>query len=78
VRAAGRPLNDPSRPPRFGARGGGNPEAMIGLALALIVVGLVIGFLIPPYGFVASAAGLVLLILFLVGFGRRATRTREL
>jgi hypothetical protein len=50
---------------------------MIGLAIALIVVGLVIGFLIPPFGFIAAAVGLVLLILFLVGFGRRAADTHE-
>ena len=51
---------------------------MIGRALALIVVGIVIGFLIPPFGFVAAVVGLILLILFLLGFGRSAARTREL
>ena len=41
-----------------------------------IVVGLVIGFLIPPFGFVAAGVGVVLLILLLLGIGRGTAQTR--
>jgi hypothetical protein len=50
---------------------------MIGLIAALIVVGLVIGFFVPPFGFLFAIPGVVLLIAFLVGFGRRAAATDE-
>ena len=49
---------------------------MIGLALALVVVGLVVGFFLPPFGFIPAAVGLVLVIAFLAGFGRRAREGR--
>ena len=45
---------------------------MIGLAIALIIIGLVFGFVIPWVGIAVGFVGLVLLIAFLVGFGRRA------
>jgi hypothetical protein len=45
---------------------------MIGLALALIIIAIVFGFVIPWVGIVVGLVGLVLLIAFLVGFGRRA------
>jgi hypothetical protein len=45
---------------------------MIGLALAIIIVAIVFGFVIPWVGIVVGLVGLVLLIAFLVGFGRRA------
>jgi hypothetical protein len=45
---------------------------MIGLALALIIVAIVFGFVIPWVGIIVGLIGLVLLIAFLVGFGRRA------
>lgn len=45
---------------------------MIGLALALIIVAIVFGFVIPWVGIIVGIVGLVLLIAFLVGFGRRA------
>ncbi len=47
---------------------------MIGLALALIVVGIVLVFLAPPFGFIVGIVGLILLVVYLIGFGRR---TRE-
>ena len=50
---------------------------MIGVALALIVIGLVLGFLAGPFGFVAGAVGLALLVLYLLGFGRRAAASDE-
>ena len=55
----------------------GNLGRMIGLALALLVVGVIMLFFVPPLGFVAGAVGLVLLVLFLVGFTRRATNPAE-
>lgn len=49
---------------------------MFAAALALVVVGLILGFLIPPFGFIVSAVGLVLLVLYLLGVGRAATRSQ--
>ena len=49
---------------------------MFAVALALVVVGLVLGFLIPPFGFIAAGIGLVLLVLALLGVGRTVSRTR--
>jgi hypothetical protein len=45
---------------------------MIGLALAIIIVGIVFGLVIPWVGIVVGLLGLTLLIALLVGFGRRA------
>ena len=45
---------------------------MLAAAVALIVVGVVLGIFFPVM-FVAAVAGIVLLVLFLVGAGRRAT-----
>jgi membrane protein implicated in regulation of membrane protease activity len=47
---------------------------MIGVGLALIVVGIVFLFLIPWVGIPVGIVGLVLLALYLLGFGRRAAR----
>ncbi|HWH05140.1 MAG TPA: hypothetical protein VNT23_01730 [Gaiellaceae bacterium] len=48
---------------------------MLGVAIALVVVGLVLGFLIPPFGFVVAAVGLVLVVLYAFGIGRAAARS---
>ncbi|HKG44280.1 MAG TPA: hypothetical protein VKB10_08575 [Gaiellaceae bacterium] len=45
---------------------------MIGLAIALIVIGLIFGFVIPWVGIVVGIVGVLLFIAFVVGFGRRA------
>jgi len=45
---------------------------MLGLALVLIVLGLVGLFLFPWGGIVVGIVGVVLLIAFLAGFARRA------
>jgi hypothetical protein len=45
---------------------------MIGLAIALIVIGIVFGFVIPWVGIVIGTVGLLLFIAFVAGFGRRA------
>jgi hypothetical protein len=44
---------------------------MIGLALAIIVIGIVFGFVIPFVGIIVGLVGLVLFIALLAGFGRR-------
>ena len=44
---------------------------MLGVAIALLVVGLVLTFAIPWFGIPIGIVGLVLLVLALVGFGRR-------
>ena len=45
---------------------------MLGLALALIVIGVVLLFIIPWVGIPAGIVGLILAILYLAGIGRRA------
>jgi hypothetical protein len=49
---------------------------MIGLALAIIIVGIVFGFVIPWVGIVVGLVGLALFVAFLFGFGRGAPRSR--
>jgi hypothetical protein len=49
---------------------------MIGAAFALIVLGIILLFLFPWGGIVIGAVGVVLAVLFLVGFGRRAQTGR--
>jgi uncharacterized membrane protein YccF (DUF307 family) len=44
---------------------------MIGVALALIVVGIVLVFAIPWFGIPVAVVGLILFVLALAGFGRR-------
>ena len=48
---------------------------MFSVALALLVIGLVLGFLVPPYGFAVAIVGLLLFVLYLFGVGRAATRS---
>lgn len=45
---------------------------MLAAALVLIALGIVLGLVAFPIGFIAAAAGLVLLVVFLVGGARRA------
>lgn len=49
---------------------------MIGVALALIVVGVVLLFIIPWVGLAAGIVGLILAVLYVVGVGRRAAQPR--
>jgi hypothetical protein len=51
---------------------------MIGVAIALIVIGIVFGFVIPWAGIVVGLVGLLLFIAFVAGFGRRAAGERRL
>ena len=45
---------------------------MIGLGIAFIVVGIIFLFVIPWVGIAAGTVGLVLAIVWVAGFGRRA------
>jgi Flp pilus assembly protein TadB len=47
---------------------------MIGVGIALIVVGIVFLFVIPWVGIPVGIVGLVLAVLWVAGFGRRAAR----
>jgi hypothetical protein len=50
---------------------------MLGVALALLILGVVMLFFVPWVGIPAGIAGLVLLVAFLAGIGRRADRIQE-
>jgi hypothetical protein len=45
----------------------------LGLGVALLVIGLIGLVFFPWGGIVVALIGLILIVLFLVGFGRRAT-----
>ena len=45
---------------------------MIGVAIAFIVIGIILLFLVPWVGIAAGVVGLVLAIIWVAGFGRRA------
>ena len=49
---------------------------MIGVAIALMVIGLVFGFVIPWVGIVVGIVGLALFLAFVAGFGRRSGEPR--
>jgi hypothetical protein len=51
---------------------------MFGAAFALIVVGIILMFVIPwGVGIVVGIVGIVLLVMSLLGFGRRAARGEQ-
>jgi hypothetical protein len=47
---------------------------MIGAAIALVVIGIIFGFVIPWVGIIIGLVGLALFVAFLFGFGRRTAR----
>ena len=47
---------------------------MIGVALALIAIGIVMLFILPWVGIPVGIVGLVLFVAYLAGFGRRAAQ----
>jgi hypothetical protein len=47
---------------------------MIGLGIALMVIGIVFGFVIPWVGILLGLVGLALFIFFVGGYDRRAAR----
>lgn len=50
---------------------------MIGVGIAFIVLGVVFLFVIPWVGIAAGLVGLVLAVLWVAGFGRRAAGRDE-
>jgi 4-hydroxybenzoate polyprenyltransferase len=44
---------------------------MIGVGVALLVVGIILLFMLPWVGIVLGVAGIVLSVLYFAGFGRR-------
>jgi len=48
---------------------------MIGVALALIALGLIVLFIVPWVGIVVGVVGLILLVLYLIGLGKRLTES---
>jgi Flp pilus assembly protein TadB len=55
----------------------GNLTYMIGVGLALLVVGIITLFVMPWVGITLGVVGLVLAALYLLGFGRRAARGEQ-
>ena len=49
---------------------------MIGVAIALVVLGIVLLFMVPWIGVPLGIVGLILLVLYLAGVGRRAAHPR--
>ena len=49
---------------------------MIGVGIAFIIVGIIFLFIVPWVGIAAGIVGLILLGLFLAGFGKRAAEGR--
>jgi hypothetical protein len=50
---------------------------MIGVALALIVIGILVFFAVPWVGMVVGVVGIVLAVAYLLGFGGRAARGEQ-
>jgi hypothetical protein len=49
---------------------------MLGVAIALVVIGVVLLFMVPWVGLPLGIVGLVLAVLYLAGVGRRAAEPR--
>jgi hypothetical protein len=47
---------------------------MIGVGVALVILGVIMLFLVPWVGWIVGFVGLFLAILWFAGFGRRAAR----
>jgi hypothetical protein len=50
---------------------------MIGVGIALVIVGLIFLFIIPWVGVPVGIVGLALAILWIAGFGRRVARGEQ-
>jgi hypothetical protein len=55
----------------------GDVDLVIGVGIAFIVLGVVFLFVIPWVGIAAGLVGLVLAVLWVAGFGRRAAERDE-
>jgi hypothetical protein len=49
---------------------------VIGVALALVVLGLILLFIVPWVGIAVGVVGLILVVVYLLGFGKRAAEGR--
>jgi hypothetical protein len=49
---------------------------VIGVALALVVIGLILLFIVPWVGIAVGVIGVILVALYLLGFGKRAAEGR--
>ena len=58
-------------------RGNAGGVAWLGSAIALIVLGILLGIVVFPFGFGLLLIGVVLLIAYFVGAGRRAAERSE-
>lgn len=61
----------------FVALAPGNTVTMIGVGIALVIVGLIFLFIIPWVGIPVGIVGLILAILYFAGFGRRAAKGQQ-
>jgi hypothetical protein len=50
---------------------------VIGVGIALILVGIIFLFIVPWVGIPVGLVGLVLALLYVAGFGRRAARAEQ-
>ncbi|HET8607833.1 MAG TPA: hypothetical protein VFL66_12505 [Gaiellaceae bacterium] len=50
---------------------------MIGVAVALVVIGIIFLFVIPWVGIPVGIVGLILFVVWLLGFGRRTATDRR-
>jgi hypothetical protein len=50
---------------------------MIGVGIALIVVGIIFLFIVPWVGIPVGIVGLILAVLYVAGFGRRAVQADQ-
>ena len=75
-RARSRPASGPRNNAfRRGSRG--NREAVLGAGIALTLVGLLLGLIAFPFGFLPALVGLALILLYVVGLGARAGERRS-
>ncbi len=50
---------------------------MIGVGIALVVLGIIFLFIVPWVGIPVAIVGIVLAVLWFLGFGRRAARGEQ-
>jgi NADH:ubiquinone oxidoreductase subunit 3 (subunit A) len=60
--------------PLFSSHRSGENRYVIGVAIAFVLLGVLFLFLIPWVGIPVGILGLVLVVLWMAGFGRRAVQ----